>query len=78
MRGQRKARGLASRPTTANNTRSTTSMSGGKLVSMNGDAFVMINKPKVRTLHLDSHLRSIARQTITLSGPQRLCNDDPR
>merc|ERR1712100_663887 len=39
-------RGLASRPTTANNTRSTTSMSGGKLVSRNGDTFVVINPTK--------------------------------
>merc|ERR1712100_680174 len=46
MRGARKERGLASRPTTANNTRSTTSMSGGKLVSRNGDTFVVINPTK--------------------------------
>jgi len=50
MRGERKTRGLASRPSTANQTRSTTSMSGGKLVSMNGDAFVVVQKPKALTL----------------------------
>jgi len=41
MRGEQKSRGLASRPTTANNTRSTTSMSGGKLVERNGDKFLL-------------------------------------
>lgn len=46
MRGAQKTRGLASRPTTANITRSTTSMSGGKLVSQNGDAFIMLKPEK--------------------------------
>jgi len=43
-----KARGLASRPSTANNTRETkdTNMSGGTLVSKNGENFMMIPKLK--------------------------------
>jgi len=49
MRKGNKARGLASRPTTANNTmqtRSTTSMSGGKIVERHGEKFCMINQYK--------------------------------
>merc|ERR1711998_736047 len=43
-----KSRGLASRPTTANNSKSTdVSFSGGRLVERNGEKFVLTNKQKV-------------------------------
>merc|ERR1711998_326685 len=81
MLRQQKVRGLASRPTTAN-TRSTTSMSGGKLLERNGDKFVVCqsNKPtgykkfpaQTATHFVSTSMASYIDPSSSLRGKKRL------